>query len=72
MADITIRCRQNGPFVIEGSVRVIDHQGNAFTLSTDKPNIALCRCGQSAKKPFCDGSHNRCGFQAAELAMPPQ
>jgi len=65
---ITIRCRENGPLVIHGSFRLVDHQGNAFELPTDKPAVALCRCGQSANKPFCDGSHRQCGFQAAQLA----
>jgi CDGSH-type Zn-finger protein len=68
MSAITIRCRANGPLVIEGPVIVTDHEGNAFPLPSDKPAIALCRCGQSAKKPFCDGSHKTCGFQAANLA----
>jgi CDGSH-type Zn-finger protein len=65
---ITIRCRENGPLVVEGPITIIDHQGNPFALPTGKPAIALCRCGQSANKPFCDGSHRQCGFQAAELA----
>ncbi len=68
MTAITIRCRANGPLVIEGPVIVTDHEGNAFPLPSDKPAIALCRCGHSAKKPLCDGSHKTCGFQAANLA----
>jgi CDGSH-type Zn-finger protein len=65
---LRIRCRENGPLVIHGPFQLVDHQGNAFTLPTDKEHVALCRCGHSANKPFCDGSHRQCGFQAAELA----
>jgi CDGSH-type Zn-finger protein len=65
---LVIRCRENGPLVIEGPVKVIDHQGNAFALPAGKEMVALCRCGQSKSKPFCDGSHRQCGFAAAELA----
>jgi CDGSH-type Zn-finger protein len=68
---IVIRCRENGPLVIEGAVKVTDHQGKAFPLPAGKEKVALCRCGQSKTKPFCDGSHRQCGFQAAELAAPP-
>lgn len=68
MAEVTIRCRMNGPLVIEGPVRIIDHAGNEFSIPTDKPAVALCRCGQSSKKPFCDGSHRNCGFVADQLA----
>ena len=68
---VTIRCRQNGPFLVEGAFKLVDHLGNAFTLAADKPAIALCRCGQSSRRPFCDGTHNRCGFQAGEAAAPP-
>ncbi|HEX4147890.1 MAG TPA: CDGSH iron-sulfur domain-containing protein [Pirellulales bacterium] len=64
----TIRCRIHGPLVIQGPVRIIDHEGHEFTLPTDKPAVALCRCGQSANKPFCDGSHKACGFVADQLA----
>jgi CDGSH-type Zn-finger protein len=69
MSQVTIRTRNNGPFVVEGPVTIVDAQGNPFPFSTDKPAIALCRCGHSSKKPFCDGSHNRCGFVAAEMAI---
>jgi CDGSH iron-sulfur domain-containing protein 3 len=68
MSEFKIRCRENGPLVIEGPVSIIDHQGNLFTIAGDKPAVALCRCGQSAKKPFCDGSHRTSGFAAANLA----
>jgi CDGSH-type Zn-finger protein len=70
MADpIIIRCRENGPLVLPAQgVRIVDHQGNAFTVPPGKDNIALCRCGRSQTKPFCDGSHRACAFQAAELA----
>ena len=68
MSRVTIRTRDNGPFVVEGPVTICDSKGNPFPISGDKPNIALCRCGHSAKKPFCDGSHNRFGFEASESA----
>ena len=67
---ITIRCRENGPLVVMGPVRIIDHQGNAFVIPAGKDNVALCRCGRSSSKPFCDGSHRQCGFHAANLAAP--
>ena len=71
---VTIRCREDGPLVVElppdGSVslRVNDHAGRAFPLPTNKRAVALCRCGQTKSRPFCDGSHKACGFQAADLA----
>ncbi len=69
---VVIRCRENGPYVVHGPVKIVDHLGNAFTLPTTKDNVALCRCGQSRTRPFCDGSHRQCVFHAAELAQPPQ
>jgi CDGSH-type Zn-finger protein len=68
---LVIRCRENGPYVIQGAVKVIDHLGNEFALPQGKPLVALCRCGQSKRRPFCDGSHKDCDFRAAELAPPP-
>ena len=65
---VTIRLRDDGPLVIQGAVRVIDADGREFVLPSDKPLLALCRCGQSGNKPFCDGSHKHCGFVAQERA----
>jgi CDGSH-type Zn-finger protein len=68
---IVIRCRENGPLLIQIPIKIIDHLGNEFAIPLGKENIALCRCGQSKNKPFCDGSHRQCGFQAAETAPVP-
>jgi CDGSH-type Zn-finger protein len=66
----TIRLRQNGPYVIDDeNVRVIDWNGAEYQI--DRKPIALCRCGASTRKPFCDGTHSRIGFQAAESAVGP-
>lgn len=71
MSETVVRVRVNGPLVIEAPVTVVDHNGNAFPVNKDKPVVALCRCGQSANKPFCDGAHNRVGFQADNAAPAP-
>ena len=58
---VTVRVRRNGPYVIEGDdVRVVDSGGAA--LRPSKLPVALCRCGASETKPFCDRSHARIGF----------
>lgn len=72
MSEVLIRMRPNGPLVIEGPFKLVDSEGNAFVLPADKPVIALCRCGQSARKPFCDGAHKACGFASVELAPKPE
>ena len=70
MDEPIIRLRENGPLVIQMPVKVMDHLGNEFLIATGKPAVALCRCGHSANKPFCDGNHKTAGFQAANLAPP--
>ncbi len=67
---VVIRCRENGPLVVQGEVKIVDHLGNEFIVPPGKPTVALCRCGHSANKPFCDGTHRQTGFQAANLAPP--
>jgi len=49
---------------------VVDHEGKPFPIDPSKANVALCRCGHSQRKPFCDGAHKSCGFVAAETAPP--
>ena len=68
MADVKIRIRPNGPFLVEGAVELTDSAGNAYPLSPDKPAIALCRCGASKDRPFCDGSQRASGFESDERA----
>lgn len=65
---VRIRCRENGPLVVEGQFELVDHEGNVFTLPEGKDKIALCRCGETKNRPFCDGSHKECNFQANDLA----
>ena len=65
MADIKVR--QNGPLLVSGDdVTLTDWNGAAYEI-TKRPFV-LCRCGASAKRPFCDGAHNKVGFTATESA----
>jgi CDGSH-type Zn-finger protein len=63
MVEVTIKARANGPYRVEGPVRVVDAEGNAFEVPPGD-TIVLCRCGHSQSKPFCDKSHRRVGFVA--------
>ena len=65
---VTIKVLPNGPLLVEGEIELIDLHGNQFPVSTDKPATALCRCGHSANRPFCDGAHKAAGFEAEESA----
>ena len=65
---VKITIRPNGPYVVEGEVELFDVDGNKVETS-DKPRMAFCRCGASVTKPFCDGTHSKIGFQAAEAAV---
>ena len=65
MSQVKVSIRDNGPLLVSGLIEVVDGEGKPLTLSPDKPAIALCRCGASANKPFCDGAHKAAGFQSA-------
>ncbi len=64
----------NGSIRIEGDFTIHDSEGKTFGLA-GRTAIGLCRCGHSANKPFCDGSHKRVGFESvcpARDLPPPQ
>jgi CDGSH-type Zn-finger protein len=57
---------QDGPLIIRGDFRIQTWDG--MPIPVDRQTVALCRCGRSAIKPFCDGSHARAGFRAPDGA----
>ena len=67
MHDATITATDNGPYLIQGNITLIDAEGNAYEASD---TIALCRCGHSSTKPFCDGSHEKSNFAAVNRVRP--
>jgi len=76
MADVKITVRPNGPYRVEapeGGIEMVDANGQVYELRNKvkdgKLAFSLCRCGASVNKPFCDGTHSRIGFQAAEAAV---
>ena len=64
---VEIKVRDDGPYKVTGPVRIVDADGNAWVLDDDRP-VALCRCGHSQPKPFCDRSHREGGFRSCERA----
>lgn len=68
MAGVTIKASDNGPLRVKGSIELMDGEGN---LMETKEEFALCRCGQSKNKPFCDGSHASTGFTSSVRAAKP-
>ena len=68
MADSTIKVIPNGPYRVSGPTTVTDPEGNAITIE-EGCAVSLCRCGASVNKPYCDGTHSKIGFAAAEAAV---
>ena len=62
---VTIKIRENGPLVVDGEFTLVDANGNEVPIV----KRALCRCGGSTMKPFCDGTHSKTGFQGASAAV---
>lgn len=68
MADETsITPSKNGPYLVRGPVKLVDDDGKEWDVSGKKV-IALCRCGRSETKPFCDGTHSKVEFDAPTSA----
>jgi len=60
---------RDGPYLLRGDFELIDQDGNP--IETHRTTIALCRCGRSQTRPFCDGTHKLMGFQAESAAERP-
>jgi len=61
VSDAKITILSNGPCKVDGNVPLFDGEGNAIETREGK-SYYLCRCGESANKPFCDGTHKTIGF----------
>jgi CDGSH-type Zn-finger protein len=63
MAAANVKCSNNGPLLMQGDFELLDGAGKVFGLG-GRAQIALCRCGASKNKPFCDGAHKQVGFSS--------
>jgi len=73
MAAAKITINNNGSIRVEGDFEIVDPSGRPFGLA-GRTSVGLCRCGHSANKPFCDGSHKASGFTDPVVArdlLPP-
>lgn len=66
----TITPYRNGPYLLRGEFTILDQDGNE--IETTRETVALCRCGRSQSKPFCDGTHKAIGFSADSEADEPR
>jgi CDGSH-type Zn-finger protein len=69
-AGATITPYRDGPLIVRGDFRLVDQDGNE--IDPGRQTIALCRCGKSGIKPFCDGAHKRSGFSAPSAPSRPR
>jgi CDGSH-type Zn-finger protein len=65
VSDVTITPTDSGPYLVAGNVTLRDAEGNEYEVGD---TIALCRCGHSNTKPFCDGAHLTTNFAALDRA----
>lgn len=63
MPKCEIKCAPDGPLIVRGDVDLKDSADTSFGLG-GRTQIALCRCGASENKPFCDGTHRKTGFKS--------
>lgn len=61
MSEMKITVRANGSYKVEGEIPLYDPDGNRIATPEGRP-YALCRCGASKRKPFCDASHKECDW----------
>ncbi|HEY4279789.1 MAG TPA: CDGSH iron-sulfur domain-containing protein [Conexibacter sp.] len=65
---VEIKVRDNGPYKVTGAVKLVDPEGNEIPIPDPERPIALCRCGHSRTKPFCDAAHKTSGFDSCVRA----
>lgn len=63
--EVTVMVTKNGPITIKGPVDVVGADGSRWNDLPEGKPVALCRCGKSENKPFCDGTHNKVDFASA-------
>lgn len=68
--EATITPYRNGPYLIRGDFTIRDQDG--IEIERSRETVALCRCGRSQSKPFCDGTHKAIGFEAGSSPDPPR
>jgi CDGSH-type Zn-finger protein len=68
VATTRITVNPNGSLRVEGDFEIVDAEGRPFGLA-GRTRVSLCRCGQSANKPFCDSAHKTCGFDSQVVAF---
>jgi CDGSH-type Zn-finger protein len=66
-AEATITPYRDGPVLVRGPFRIVDQEGRE--IDATKRTVALCRCGRSQLKPFCDGTHKAAGWRAPSEAQ---
>jgi CDGSH-type Zn-finger protein len=67
MSKLEITARENGPYLVGGPCFLVDAEGNETPI--EGKMVALCRCGGSQNKPFCDGTHRKVNFEAAQAKV---
>jgi CDGSH-type Zn-finger protein len=67
MSEVEIKVRDDGPYKVTGPIRLVDAEGGVLELPEGE-TIALCRCGHSRSKPFCDASHRASDFSSCVRA----
>jgi CDGSH-type Zn-finger protein len=68
MAGTRITVINNGSLRIEGDFEIVDQDGKVFGLA-GRTKVTLCRCGHSSRKPFCDSTHKKIGFESVVMAF---
>ena len=68
--DARITPYRDGPLLVRGPFTLVDQEGQE--ISADRATVALCRCGRSRSRPFCDGTHKAVGFVAPSGVERPQ